>query len=187
MSLSGPRGAAAGSAETRRRGPRPPGALSVRRRASHGARPRGGRGAVRRTPGCGRSGGLCRRDRCQAPAGTLRFPRLSFLPPPPLPSATARSAARRGRGRLRGGRGPPFWVARAGPRCGLWRGAGRGGECGASAEGARSGARLFRHRAAAARPALPPAAAWEAGARRRLPGKAGGRRSSLRVLGCVEV
>lgn len=165
MSLSGARGAAAGSAEMRRRGPRPPGALSVRRRASHGARPRGGHGAVRRAPGCGRSGGLCRRDRCRAPAGTLRSPPLGFLPPrrrgrspssvrrreaPPAGEGNACAVGGRG-GTRRGGRwapAPPFWVAGAGPRWGLWRGRllrarlGRGAErveeWWTSTEGARS-------------------------------------------------
>lgn len=46
MSLSGPRGGTEGSAEVRRRGPRPPGSLPARRRASHGARPRGEHGAA---------------------------------------------------------------------------------------------------------------------------------------------
>lgn len=46
MSLSGPRRGTKGSAEVRRRGPRPPGSLPARRGASHGARPRGEHGAA---------------------------------------------------------------------------------------------------------------------------------------------
>lgn len=91
MSLSGPRGGAEGSAEVRRRGPRPPGSLPAQRGASHGARPRGEYGTALSGTHLATSAAVGQVPRSSRDSPRPAPPAAPAPPPHPLPSPRGRA------------------------------------------------------------------------------------------------